>query len=57
MKQTLEKQLESAFKFMVKHPLKNPGFIEDLYQLSVVSAVMVGMNHFTIYVMRLMKSI
>lgn len=31
MKQTLEKQLESAFKFMVKHPLKNPDFIEDLY--------------------------
>ena len=31
MKQTLEKQLESDFRFMVKHPLENPDFIDDLY--------------------------
>ena len=31
MKQTLEKQLGSDFKFMVKHPLKNPDFIDDLH--------------------------
>ncbi|MGT2867088.1 hypothetical protein [Streptococcus fryi] len=31
MKETLEKQLGSAFKFMVKLPLKNSDFIDDLY--------------------------
>lgn len=57
MKQTLEKQLESAFKFMVKHPLKNPDFIESLYSAFGCECREVGMNYFTIYVMRLMKSI